>query len=102
MKIVVLDRFSIGEDTGLEGLYRFGEVDVFDSTDPDELSDRLKGADVAILNKVKMTREALEGAKTLKLVCVFDYIGRLCTSPNGHLRREECGRAAVEILHSHC
>ena len=71
MKIVVLDRYSIGEDTGLDGLYRYGEVEVFDSTEPGELADRLNGADVAILNKVKMTREALEVAKTLKLVCVF-------------------------------
>ena len=37
MKIVVLDRYSIGEDTPLDGLMKFGEVTVYDKTSTDEI-----------------------------------------------------------------
>ena len=36
MKIVVLDRSSVGEDVSVEAIKQFGEVDFYNST-PDEL-----------------------------------------------------------------
>lgn len=71
MKIVILDKASIGEDTPLGVLDRFGEVVVYDSSTPDEAIERAACADVIILNKVKVTRQLMEAAKQLKLVCVF-------------------------------
>ena len=71
MKIVVLDRDSIGLDTPLEGLHRFGDVTVYDKTGPSELSDRVSDADCIILNKVKITEEVICSAKNLKLICIF-------------------------------
>ncbi len=71
MKIVILDKASIGEDTPLGVLDRFGEVVVYDSSTPDEAIERAAYADVIILNKVKVTRQLMEAAKQLKLVCVF-------------------------------
>lgn len=71
MKIVVLDRDSIGLDTPLEGLYAFGEVVVYNKTAPDEVLERIADADCVILNKVKMTAEVIASAKTLKLICIF-------------------------------
>lgn len=71
MKIVVLDRNSLGLDTPLNGLYTFGEVEVFDKTSPDEIVERVSDAEVIVLNKVKITEEVFAGAKKLKLVCIF-------------------------------
>ena len=71
MKIAVLDKFSLGEDTPLEGLDRFGEVVVYDKTAPGEIEARIVDADVVIINKVKMTREVIASSDTLKLICVF-------------------------------
>ena len=36
MKIVVLDRNSLGLDTPLDGLSRFGEVVIYDKTSTEE------------------------------------------------------------------
>ena len=71
MKIVVLDRDSIGLDTPLEGLSAFGEVTVYDKTAPGEVCERIADAECVILNKVKMTAEVITSAKCLKLICIF-------------------------------
>lgn len=71
MKIVVLDRSSLGMDTPLEGLLRFGEVEVYDKTEPSEVSLRISDAECIVLNKVKITEEIISSAKCLKLICIF-------------------------------
>lgn len=71
MKIVVLDKNSIGHDTPLDGLSRFGSVTVYDQTSKDELNERITDADILILNKVKITDEAIKIAGRLKLICIF-------------------------------
>lgn len=71
MKTVILDRLSLGEDTPIERLYSFSEVVSYDKTEPDLIKERIKGADVVIINKVKMTRAILEKAEGLKLICLF-------------------------------
>ena len=71
MKIVILDKFSLGLDTPLDCLHRFGEVLSFDASTQSEAIERTRDADVIILNKVKITRELMEKAERLKLVCVF-------------------------------
>ena len=71
MKIKVLDKASLGEDTPLDALYDIGEVEVFDKTDTCDLITRCADADVIVLNKIKITREVIAASPTLKLVCVF-------------------------------
>ena len=71
MKIIVLDRNSLGVDTPLDGLNRFGEVTVYDTTSADELDIRVADADILILNKVKITESTFAAAKSLKLICIF-------------------------------
>jgi len=71
MKIVLLDRASIGFDTPLSVLNKFGEVIIYDSSSPEEAFSRSADADVIILNKVKVTRELIENSKKLKLICIF-------------------------------
>lgn len=71
MKIVVLDKNSIGEDTPLDGLSKIGKVDIYNATAPHEISERISDADVIVLNKVKITKEVIDSASCLKLICVF-------------------------------
>ena len=87
MRIVVLDKASVGEDLPLDVLYRFGQVDVYDSSTPDEVKIRISDADVVILNKIKLTKDIFEAAKRLKLVCIFatgyDNIDISCAREKG-------------------
>ena len=71
MKIVVLDKFSLGMDTPFNALYELGEVIFYESSNEDEAIARSEDADVIIINKVKVTEKILSNSKKLKLVCVF-------------------------------
>lgn len=71
MRIVLLDRLSLGEDTPIERLGSFSEVVSYDKTPENLVNERISGADVIIINKIKITREVLKNAKGLKLICVF-------------------------------
>lgn len=71
MKIKILDSKSLGDDTPISNLSKIGDVEIFESSTPDEVISRCKDADVIILNKVKITREVIFSSDSLKLVCVF-------------------------------
>ena len=71
MKIVILDKASLGEDTPLSVLDRFGEVVSYMHSTPDEAIARSADADIIVINKLKVTRDLLASAKNLKLVCEF-------------------------------
>ncbi len=71
MKIVILDKASLGDDTPFEVLDRFGEVISYDSSTVEEAVERSIDADVIIVNKVRVTRALMQFSTRLKLVCVF-------------------------------
>ena len=71
MNIVLLDAATLGDGLDFSVLERFGKVTVYADTAPEEVGARLHNADVAIINKIKITREVLAAAKQLRLVCVF-------------------------------
>ncbi len=71
MKIVILDRASIGLDTPISVLDSFGEVISYDFSTSEEAEIRSADADVIIINKVKVTRALMESCHSLKLVCIF-------------------------------
>ena len=70
MEIVFLDKSTIGEVSNFMLLYKFGNVEVFDQTDPQEVVARAKGKDVIITNKVRIGREQMDALPGLKLICV--------------------------------
>ncbi|MBE7026717.1 MAG: hydroxyacid dehydrogenase [Ruminococcaceae bacterium] len=70
MKISVLDVATLGDDLNFDAINRLGDVVVYDITRQEDVIDRIKDAEVLILNKVKLTRENLPYAKNLKLVCI--------------------------------
>ena len=71
MKIKVLDRIAMGNDLDFGVLSELGEVQIFDSTDGEELIPRIEDADVLVINKIKITGNVLRQAKNLKLVTIF-------------------------------
>lgn len=70
MKIVFLDRKTIGEDIDLSGFNRFGEVVIYDYSSPEDVPERVSDADIIVLNKVLINENTIGNAKNLKLVCV--------------------------------
>lgn len=70
MKMVFLDAKSIGEDIDLSGYDALGEVVKYDFSTPQEVRERVKDADVIILNKVIVNEESIGSAEKLKMVCV--------------------------------
>lgn len=69
MNIVILDYATLGYDLDLSGAERFGNVIKYEKTTQDEAKERVREADVIIVNKIKMNAETLEGASRLKLIC---------------------------------
>ena len=69
MKIVILDYATLGYDLDLSGAEKFGTVIKYEKSSPEEAKERLVGADVVIVNKVKMNENTLDSANNLKLIC---------------------------------
>lgn len=70
MKIVFLDSKTIGDDIDLSGYDQLGEVIKYDFTTSEEAPERVKDADVLIINKVLINQNTISTAQNLKLVCV--------------------------------
>ncbi len=69
MKIVVLDRLTLGEDLDISAAESFGTVVSFDNSSSDEVAQRIADADVIFVNKIKLNESNLKAAKNLKLIC---------------------------------
>lgn len=69
MKIVFLDRSTLGEDISIEKFNALGEVISYDITTPNETLSRIKDADVVVTNKVVISKEMMQQSQ-LKLICV--------------------------------
>lgn len=71
MKIVLLDAATMGADIDFSPLEKVGEVIKYQNTLPNERRERIKDADVVVVNKVVLDGEVLSGAPNIKLICVF-------------------------------
>lgn len=70
MKLVFLDKKTIGEDMDFSRFAELGDVVEYDFTRPEEVPERVKDADILIVNKVPVNRQTIHTAENLKLVCV--------------------------------
>lgn len=68
MKIVFLDAISMG-DVSLEEIASLGEFTSYPSSTAQQARERVKDADVVLLNKVVVDQTFLDAAPRLKLVC---------------------------------
>lgn len=69
MTIVILDYATLGYDLDLTPAERFGKVIKYENSTQDEAAERVKDADVIIVNKIKMNEAVLKNATKLKLIC---------------------------------
>jgi glycerate dehydrogenase len=69
-RIVFLDRDTLSPQTRLRSPGFDHELVLHDRTSPQQVAQRIAGADIVIVNKVKLTAEALQQAPRLRLVAV--------------------------------
>ncbi|EDZ63799.1 D-isomer specific 2-hydroxyacid dehydrogenase, NAD-binding [Sulfurimonas gotlandica GD1] len=68
-KIVLLDALTFG-DTDLSSFESLGDVEVYQTTSPGEVLERITDADVIVTNKVVIDDKLMESATSLKLICI--------------------------------
>lgn len=74
MKIVMLERMSVGKDVEVSCFNELGEFVSYDLTkDAEQISERVKDADAVIANKARINEETLKNAPNVK------YVGELAT-----------------------
>ncbi len=71
MKIVVLERNSVGTDISVD-YSELGEVVYYENTvTVEETAERIKDADIVVANKAPINEQSLKDAPNVKLVCEF-------------------------------
>ena len=70
MKIVFLDAATIGDDLTYDNFAEIGEVVVYLTTNEIEFEEHVRGADVVVINKLKLNASNLPKAPQLKLICL--------------------------------
>lgn len=68
-KIVFLDEYSVA-GRNLEKITSLGDYTAYENTAKDQVVERLKGAEIAITNKVVIDGDAMRQLPDLKLICV--------------------------------
>lgn len=71
MKLVVLERNSVGTDVDVSCFEKFGEVEYYPNTVAENTAERIKDADIIISNKAPMNESTLKDAPNVKLICLF-------------------------------
>lgn len=70
MNIVIMEANTLGTDVDLNMFRELGEVIVYGESNPNENANRIKDADVIIVNKIPLNAGILDTAKNLKLICL--------------------------------
>src|SRR3954451_8403365 len=69
-RVVFLDRETLSPETRLRSPGFPHRLEVFARTAPGEVAERIRDADIVITNKAPLRREAVAGARNLRLVAV--------------------------------
>ncbi len=70
MKVVFLDRETLGDEIDLRNLKKTGDYTEYPLSSKEEVLDRIKEAEIIITNKVYFGKRQLEEAPKLKLICL--------------------------------
>ncbi|MBQ8327797.1 MAG: D-2-hydroxyacid dehydrogenase [Lachnospiraceae bacterium] len=70
MKIVLLERDSVGRDIDVSGYGKYGKVIEYSNTPKELIAERVKDADIVVINKCVMNEETLKDALNLKLIAI--------------------------------
>ena len=68
MKIVFLDASTMG-DVSFAAIEELGELVCYPTSTPEEAIERVRDCEVLIINKVQVTKQLIDAAPSLKLIC---------------------------------
>lgn len=71
MKIVILERNSVGIDVSVDSITEYGETTVYRNTTAVDVAERVKDAEIIVANKAPLNETTLKDAKDVKLICEF-------------------------------
>lgn len=72
VKIVILERNSVGVDTPVDCFEELGEVTCYpNTTTAEEVRERTKDADIIVANKARLNEESLRESPNVKIICEF-------------------------------
>lgn len=71
MKIVVLERAIVGMDIDTTPFSEFGEVTEYDNTSYEQIGERIRDAEIVIMNKSRLDASVLGRASKLRMICEF-------------------------------
>lgn len=74
--IIMLDAATLGKDIECHALSKYGNMNVYNTTNREDTAERIKDAEIIFTNKVHIGREEIDCAPDLK------YIGILATGTN--------------------
>jgi len=89
MKIVFLDAATLG-DTPLDPIADLGELICYPTSTPQEALSRVGDCDVIITNKVRITKDLLDNAPKVKLIC------EAATGTN-NIDMDECSARGIPV-----
>lgn len=69
MNIVVLESEAVGKDISWEALQELGSLTCYPVTDREQIPQRIRDADIVVLNKCVMNEDSLKDAKNVKILC---------------------------------
>ena len=90
MKITVLDAATLGADISMDLFLELGELTVYDNTAPEQVEDHIRGAEVLVLNKVKLNASNLSNCPTLRLICI-------AATGFDNVNLEDCRRLGIAV-----
>lgn len=101
MTIVFLDASTVGDVPNLESIKELGDVTFYPVTTTDQTAERTHEADIIITNKVVITRELMEKAPNLKLICIaatgMNNVDREAAADLGIPVKNVAGYASVSV-----
>lgn len=71
MKIVILERNSVGLDVSVDEIGTLGEVTVYPNTTAADVKEKIKDAEIIIANKAPLNEDTLKDAPNVRLICEF-------------------------------
>ena len=71
MKIVILERNSVGLDVSVDRLKSLGETTVYPNTTALDVKEKVKDAEIIVANKAPLNKDTLKDADHVKLICEF-------------------------------
>lgn len=71
MKIIILERNSVGTDISVDRFQDFGELVSYENTPEHLINERVCDGDIIIANKAPLNEMTLAGADHVKLICEF-------------------------------